>query len=64
MILNNILNVCFIHFIGITKTTNKKVMSNGLKIPASKMSKLIYLPLTYLSNAKPIKVLINPFGKR
>jgi hypothetical protein len=39
-------------------------MSNGFKIPASKMSNLIYLPLTYLSNAKPIKVLINPFGKR
>ena len=52
-----------IGFAGITKTSTKKVVQNGYRNPSNKMSNLIYLPITYLSNAKPIKVMINSLTK-
>ena len=48
---------------GITKSTTKKVTQSAHKISSLKMSNLIYLPITYLSNAKPFKVMINSLGK-
>ena len=49
------------YFLGIHKIPTKKV--TGFKKHSS-MSNLIYIPVTYLSNAKPFKVFINPFGRR